>query len=270
MGFDFTIAILTATFWEFRAIQRACSSFQGTLHRTRSVSATRVTGTSGSCRVILMQTGIGPIKAAQACRDLCASESVDVLIASGFIGGLQPANAGSLVIAHSVESIRPWPNALPMVKGLCCDPGFTQYAVDLMGTLKLPGLQGKVVTAGQVLTSSTEKHRLAEETRAVGIDMESAAIGWIAHEHRCPFVVVRSITDGVSDDLPIDFNLFLSPGGWVRGISALMSPRRLRELYHLKHAMDLASQTLTRFFQALFASPAWEPISQSEKVVGHG
>lgn len=266
MGFDLTIAVFTATFWEFRAVQRALSSFR----YIRTSTATRLTGFDDSRRVVLIRTGIGPIKAARACQDLCSSEGVDLIIASGFIGGLHPADVGTLVVAHSVESVQPWPDALPVVEGLRCHHAVMLGTVELGNRLEMPMLQGKVVTAGRILPSSHEKRRMAEKTGAVGVDMESAAIGWVAHEHRCPFLVIRSITDGVSNDLPVDFNLFLSPRGWVHGIGALMSPQRIKEMYRLKCAMDRASRVLTNFFHAFFASATWEPVSKSQKVLGHG
>jgi len=106
-----------------------------------------------------------------------------------------------------------------------------------------------------VLTHSVDKHKLRASTGAVGVDMESAAIGEIAQGHGLPFLIIRAISDGVNEDLPVDFNLFLKPLGWVSGVMHLMTTpsswKGFLDLYrHSKHA----SLQLTRFFKEFFSA----------------
>jgi adenosylhomocysteine nucleosidase len=76
--------------------------------------------------------------------------------------------------------------------------------------------------------------------------MESAAIGNVAHELGVPFAVMRTVSDVVDEDLPLDFNVFLKPWGWARGVSAmLLAPSSLRGLNRLRWHSRLAATTLT-------------------------
>jgi adenosylhomocysteine nucleosidase len=89
----------------------------------------------------------------------------------------------------------------------------------------------------------------------VGVDMESAAIGKMAQGHGRPFLIIRAISDGVNEDLPVDFNLFLRPSGWIHGVLHIMTTpsswKGFLDLYrHSKHA----SQQLTRFFKEFFSA----------------
>ena len=43
-------------------------------------------------------------------------------------------------------------------------------------------------------------------------------IGAEAAERRIPFAVIRAVSDLLDEDLPLDFNLFLTPSDWSKGI----------------------------------------------------
>jgi adenosylhomocysteine nucleosidase len=52
----------------------------------------------------------------------------------------------------------------------------------------------------------------------------------------------------VDEDLPVDFNLFLRPGGWSAGIVSLLRPVSLVGLWRLRSQASLAARQLTVFF----------------------
>jgi adenosylhomocysteine nucleosidase len=69
------------------------------------------------------------------------------------------------------------------------------------------------------------------------------------HAH-VPFVIVRAASDLLDEDLPLDFNLFLRPTGWVKGIAlVLTSPTSLRGLSRLRRQSLVAAESLTAFFR---------------------
>ena len=82
---------------------------------------------------------------------------------------------------------------------------------------------GPVVSLPTVVCRAVEKQNLSRLTGAVALDMESAAIGQVAQSQGVPFAVVRTVSDVAGEDLPLDFNAFLKPWGWMRGIGAMIS-----------------------------------------------
>jgi len=79
--------------------------------------------------------------------------------------------------------------------------------------------------------------------------MESAAVGAVALERNIPFAIVRAVSDLLDEDLPFDFNLWLSPTGWARGtLTCLARPSSLIALNRLRAQTALASERMTRFW----------------------
>jgi adenosylhomocysteine nucleosidase len=74
-------------------------------------------------------------------------------------------------------------------------------------------IQGSLITAPRVLTTSLEKQRLGKETGASAVDMESAAVAVRAAEAGVPMAALRAITDAVDEQLPLDFNRCLDSDG---------------------------------------------------------
>jgi adenosylhomocysteine nucleosidase len=94
--------------------------------------------------------------------------------------------------------------------------------------------------------------------------MESAAIGEVAQNHEVPFLIIRTISDGFSEDLPVDFNLFLKPSGWFWGVlRILLSPSSWNRFLKLYRHSKQASLTLTRFFEEFFSAVSATPTSSN-------
>jgi len=101
-----------------------------------------------------------------------------------------------------------------------------------------------------VVWQAEEKRRLRSVTDAIGLDMESAAVGAVAQERGLPMAIVRTVSDLVDEDLPLDFNLFLRPTGWVTGMQALIGqPSSLVGLNRLRKQSRVAADRLTEWFQ---------------------
>ena len=81
---------------------------------------------------------------------------------------------------------------------------------------------GPILSTPRIVGTGLEKTLLAQHTNAVALDMESAAWGQMAREQNIPFIVVRTISDLVDEDLPVDFNLFLHPRHWLKGLGQIV------------------------------------------------
>ena len=235
---------------EFNAVGRV-------LPCARSVSRRGPTGLESqvvSSHVSLIQTGIGPDKARSVTRQILGNGSWDVVISTGFAGALNSFPIGSLVIGHEVLL---WPSADLLSDSepqrIVCHPDWVNSSLNipLMGPYSLQS--GRFVTMDRVLTHASQKHSLGKRTGAVAVDMESGAIGLVAQQHGLPFLIVRAISDGVNEDLPVDFNGFLKPFGWVGGVRQVLStPRCWKGFLRLYQNSKQAGLQLSSFFKTFF------------------
>lgn len=241
------ISILTATTIEFRAIGRALPKPRRVWNRGRSC----LISTQLSNAVLLMRTGMGPQKSHAATKQLLEGGNWDLVISTGFAGALRDLSIGTLVVG---EDVLDEPFAIPPKAPLVCDAEWVAKLSALSGRSIPVPVGGRFATVPRVLTRSEEKQQLAAATGAMAVDMESGSIGRVANEFGVPFLIIRTISDGMGEDLPMDFNLFQTPSGWATGLwQCLGSPRIWKGLYRLYRQSREAALQLTRFFQVFFA-----------------
>ena len=204
--------------------------------------------------ILLFQAGIGPDNARDGILQFLSRASWDVIISTGFAGDLNYIPIGSIVIGDEVcRESDIASHASPSPFRIACHSVWIQRALSL-AIMEGQFLQtGKYVSTDHILTHSIEKHQLKTSTGAVAVDMESAAIGEVAHDHGLPFLIVRTISDGVNENLPVDFNLFLKPAGWLSGVMYILSnPRSWSGFLDLYRHSKKASLELTKFFREFF------------------
>ncbi len=114
--------------------------------------------------------------------------------------------------------------------------------------------RGTLVTVDKVATTTAEKRELAARTGAIAVDMETAGAVRVAEARGIPWLSVRAITDGVNDELPLDFNALANPDGSVnrgRVIRAtLAQPHKIPALIRLGQRSSLAANNLAAFLVA--------------------
>lgn len=243
---------MTATRIEFNAVGRVLS-------RTGAVSRRNPAGLesdSKSSRIVLLQTGIGPDRARAVTQHIVEQEPWDVVISTGFAGALRFFPMGSLVIGNEVvieHSVRSFPG--PGSQRIICHSGLVKQSLNIQLMNSQLIQNGRFVTIDRVLTHATQKYLLGKQTGAVAVDMESGAIGQVAQQFNLPFLIVRAISDGVNEDLPVDFNLFLRPWGWMGGVKqVLFAPGCWKGFWRLYRNSSLASVQLSKFFETFFAT----------------
>ena len=72
---------------------------------------------------------------------------------------------------------------------------------------------GPILTVDRIVLTAGEKRRLAAESGAMALDMESAAIASAASARSIPFLAVRGVLDAIDEDLAIGFDQFLDGRG---------------------------------------------------------
>jgi adenosylhomocysteine nucleosidase len=191
--------------------------------------------------------GVGARSASENAGLLLAGQpSVTTVLIVGFAGGLASGmGPGSLVAATTV---------IDLASGLDYEPDPLLLALAQATETVVPLRSGALVTADRVVTRAAEKQELARSTGAIAVDMETAAAAAAATEYGVPWLALRVITDGVDDDLPLDFNSMANPDGSVNRsrivAHTLLHPWKVPALMRLGARSSLAALNLAAFLHA--------------------
>jgi len=169
-------------------------------------------------------TGIGKANAEKAAREYLAGHAPGLLLTCGFAGGLETRfKVGDVVFETSNEAIR--------------------------AKLVAAGAKAaKIFCADKIASTAAEKKKLRDETGADAAEMESGAIQIICCERGIPCATVRVISDTANEDLPLDFNEFLTPEKKL-DMSKLMltvakKPWKMGALMELQKKTKIAAERL--------------------------
>jgi adenosylhomocysteine nucleosidase len=203
----------------------------------------------------LVQTGVGPEKARQCAARLLDSQSFSLLISTGFACALITVGIGALLVGHEV--VYSGEKGTELLSPIDVPGEERDRLVRYIQSIVSPEHMGRFVSTDCVIGSAREKRAFAEKTQAIGLDMESAALAVEASQARTPFLIIRTVSDLLDEDLPLDFNLFLRPTGWIKGIgSILAAPSCLLGLGRLRRQSMIAGEALTVFFRQYVAAMA--------------
>ena len=240
------VAILAATARELAAVQSVFGLF-GRIRRSRIGKFPRYTGRVNGIELHMIKTGIGHESAQVATEAVLFALSPSAIVSMGYAGGLGPEGVGALLISSSIQD---WTRER-LRKSMCVDESLLITATRAARDAGIGWSKGPIVTVDKVVWRASEKAALAEASGAVGVDMESAAVARVAAARNVPFLSVRAVSDKVGDDLPMDFNLWLSSSDFLRAIiEVIKHPSTLRGIYRMKCHADEADETLRRFFNS--------------------
>lgn len=196
----------------------------------------------------LVQTGMGLEKARRSASRLLLQQSIDLVVSTGFTCSLVDAEIGALLVGFEV--VQRMDDCSEATQSLALRDKERSLAVAVIQTLVPSERIGCFVSTDHVIGSAREKREIAKSTAAIGLDMESSALAREAERAHVPFVIIRSVSDLLDEDLPLDFNLFLKPTGWLTGIATVLTtPSSLLGLGRLRRQSRIAAQNLTEFFR---------------------
>ena len=205
-------------------------------------------------RIVFVATGIGTERAAQAARIALERFSApELVIGTGVVGALSAGlSPGDIVLAERIVSA-------PAAEGMRSEPAF-EVAGDALrhceSVLREAGLdfaRGGLLTSRRVLANAYAKRRAKEESGAIAVDMESAALASEAARRGLKFAVVRTVMDALEDEV---FGAELADeqgrvrplaatGYLARNPSAIMQlPRMMRNLSRATRSLADAIETL--------------------------
>jgi adenosylhomocysteine nucleosidase len=242
------IAILVAVRQELKPILRRADAD----HVVRQEHLDFHEGTLGGQPVALLALGIG-----KECARIAAEMTIhcyrpDLIISSGFAGGLQPdMHAGDIIVGTEILDLRK-----DQRTRLQWDLTHKPVQPARIHGEDTPGLRvhyGKLLTTDEMVLRAENKARIGKATGALAVDMETSAVAAVCAARKTDFLAVRCITDKVDENLPDEFNDFFVLGQLraKRVISSCVrDPRVLADLARLGYRAKHSGDKLARFLQA--------------------
>ena len=237
------IGVFVATRWELDAVRQAFVTTD-----VRLIGGIRcLVARRPQVNWWLIPMGVGPACAAATARRVLAAQRFAAVWSAGFACALGAARIGDVLIGTEVtlegEAERQGSSR--------CSLAMVEWARQAMQHQRLPVQVGPFVTVPRVLCRADDKREIAGRVGAIGLDMESGAVGLVASERQIPFAIVRTVSDLVDEDLPLDFNIFLRPSGWAKGVAACLAhPTSLIGLNRLRIQSRAAGAQLTAVYRA--------------------
>jgi nucleoside phosphorylase len=199
------------------------------------VRAWRCTGPLGTHDLI--RFGMGA-RAAETVCDWLLPQRPPLVLLTGFSGGLAPdLKVGDVVVADRVRDLAGWDHPVSL-------------------SIPIPGTRvGAILTTSEMVSRPEQKGNLHQQTGALAVDMESAAIALCCGGAGIPFAVVRVISDDARMCLPPELPHLLDGerllvGAFLRAL--LRRPRLLGELLTLARTTRHAATALCQALQAGF------------------
>ena len=204
----------------------------------------------GENEINVLLTGIGCRKAWLEATKVLWNGDVDICISSGLAGGLRDAHRlGEVLVAENVLASK-WDRAI------ACDALLVDSAV-ATGAKKVKAFY----TADHVILRSSDKRNLSVFGDAV--EMESGEVLLEAAAFGAKVAAIRSISDTVDEDLPLDFNKAAGDSGEVsmrRIVGSVASapasiPALVRFGRQSRRAAESLAVFLERYLQKMVAAP---------------
>ncbi len=160
-------------------------------------------GQLGAHDVLIVEVGIGKVRAAATLQSVIESYSIDGVIGLGSAGAINPKlNLGDIVVARRVTQHdfvlvtqrvllgghKEWIRTNAKLSKQLLEAG---QRVGLADRIKL----GSIITGDAVVVESASRHRLWQSFRADCVEMEGAALGLVCTLNQIPFALVRGLTD---------------------------------------------------------------------------
>lgn len=174
--------------------------------------------------VSILVTGMGLSNARRAVLDAIGKRHFDEVFSCGFAGGLKVGLTPGTVLFETEN---------PALKDRLNKAG---------------AIPCRFALAPRLLVTAAEKADFYKQTGADAAQFESEAVQAICREHNIPFAVVRVVFDAADEDLPVDFNEFMSATGRFRYVkffwAVARAPGRARPFIELANRCKVTSEKL--------------------------
>ncbi len=178
--------------------------------------------------LILVRTGIGPTRAAEATRRLLEFHRPSMVLSIGYAGGLHfDLKRGDWLVAQQVSDNQGNP--------IATDPTTLTKIVQRLRTGTQAFHKGSLLTVPRALTQVEEKHE-AGKKGFLAVDMETYAAAQILSARKIPLASLRVIFDPLEETLPFENNEI--------GKAFVKNPKLLLKIPRLFQANRLCQQRI--------------------------
>jgi adenosylhomocysteine nucleosidase len=239
-----TTAILAAVSEEIAGIKQAMNISD----RIRLGKSEAWPGKWQGKNIVLVRTGVGKQRAAEAALKTIEQFSPDRLLSIGYAGGLVPnLEVSDLIVAEQIMDVESSAEFVP-------DPQWLQMAQNVSASENYKVISGRLVTADKVIHSPQDKKEFGERFSAEAVEMETSAIAKVAMDKNMPFLSVRAISDSVEQEI-LDSSSFLGSDGEISKLKAgwyvLTHPGSISSALSLRSQTQRATRTMTEFVSNL-------------------
>lgn len=183
--------------------------------------------------VVFVQSGIGKVNAAMTTTLLIEKFNVKEIVFSGVAGSVnENLKIGDIVIGVDVVQHDMDVTEFGYEKGQI--PQMDTYSffgeksiVDKVKNLKIENINlffGRIITGDQFISGKEVKTKMGVDFRALCVDMESGAVAQVCYLMKVPFLIIRSISDSITDESTMEYNEFVK-------LAANNSKEILKRLY---------------------------------------
>ena len=180
----------------------------------------KVTFYIGSLRnrkIVLAESGIGKVNAAMLATIMIVKFNVKAVCFSGVAGALDSKlKVGDVVIGEKMLQHDMDVREFGLKKGEIPRMDTSVFLsndrlMEIVKEYKLPNNKiytGTIISGDQFISQKQAKQELADEFNAICVDMESAAVAQVCHRLDKKCLVIRSISDSVTDDSTMEYSQF--------------------------------------------------------------
>lgn len=196
----------------------------------------------------LVISGMGEQAASHAAKIL-ADSGVNILVSWGTAGGLSSDHTAGEVL-FPCKSV-----TTSMKKSLLTEP-MQEVVRQLVNDFPWLNLCQSIVSVDTILNTSTEKQAFYKASSSVLVDMETAAISYVADKNRLPCVAVRVIFDDAHFIIPRPFLDMTNEFGEIDTIviMKLLLKRQVgwKAIFRLWRRHQLASRRMCKVARKIF------------------
>ncbi|MGZ5055712.1 MAG: phosphorylase family protein [Methylobacter sp.] len=154
--------------------------------------------------IVLAYSGAGADNA-RAASELLLTQGASRLVSWGCAAALSESlKPGDLILADTLI------DAEGAEFGIHDD--WLGFATSLLST-QLKVHTGSLAESKTIVATAKDKKRLHDQTGAIALDMESAAVAAVARQNNLPFLAIRTVADPVQMDLPKAINHSINDEG---------------------------------------------------------
>jgi nucleoside phosphorylase len=198
---------------------------------------TTIRGKIGDREVEVLHTGVGERVCRQRLGKFLENQRFDLLISTGFAGALNDQlEPGDLLLAQNFSTFEPGRKR----------SSFSELRIRT----------GNLLTVPVLIDSSEERERMARESGASAVDMETEFIARACAEHAIPLLSLRAITDTPQKLFPAPPNILFdierqrtNPGKFATFF--LAHPHRMPALFQFARRISQARKALAAALIAL-------------------